>query len=573
MKLSDFSLIEEHPDHYEIGHPKGRSIRVLKAGLSPDGHAEIKKMASGGGVSSLDQNSTQAPDELSQIQNDVAGTPAQSPGAMDYQNDLGQQQTFNPGEPPEFQQSSAIDQAIADQGKGQMEATAAANDLFSQRQSIMAQNKKRDLLGLPPLPVPGGDTSTEQSDATPTSQAAAGPSPASIPSSPGFPQTGQEGILSAQQGALGQYSNRLGQIAQNEQALVDNYQKQQAQFQSTSDAHFQQMRTDMDADRQAIINGKIDPNQFWNSRTDAQKAGGVLALILGGIGAGLTHGQNSALVLLNNQIDRNIQAQRDNAGKQNSLYSMELQRYGDEHSAYMATQAHMLNATQAQLTAQGMQATTASQQASISQAQQQIELQKMMLQRELANRVATAQLYGAIPGQAQPGQAPHSGGGIPSAQVGWYAMNNPKSAENLINLDNGYSYQFKGTPENAQDFQNFEQTTGSVLDGINQLKKLGASAEIPGSDSNRKAQVLIANLTTQIPQMRSSQIGAKRINEVEADRAKDLLPDPRKISGLVNSATALNQFAGGIQKEREDARRGNLLGYQVPAPLRTFKPD
>ena len=574
MNLSSFKLIKEHPDFYEIAHPSGRSMKISKGELTPEAHAHIKKMADGGDVSSSDypdQSSTQ-PDELSQIESEVAQTPAKPQGEMDYESALEQQKQLNPGEPAEFQENTAITQALGDQGARQVEANRANNAALSAQQAIQAQNAKRAQLGLPLLQVP---ESPQAPGADQTQPDISGPTPAALPPAVGQQFTGygqnQADILNQRQDVLGGYSKTLANVAQQEQAAAAEYQKQQAALQATSDAHFAQMRSDMDQDRQAIISGKIDPNQFWNSRTTGQKVSGILSVILGGIGGALTHQQNPGVVLLNNAINRDIEAQRSNLGKQNSLYQMELQRYGDERSAYVATQAHLLNAAQAQLSSYGMQAQTAAQQAAIAQSQQGLELQKMQLQRELSNRIANAQLLGAIP--AQGAAAGHQGGGIPTGQVGMYALNNPGEAKNLVNLDNNYSYQFKGTPENAQDFQNFEQTSGSVLDNLTQLKKLGAAAEIPGSQANRQAQVLIGNLTTQIPQMRSSQIGAKRISEVETENAQKLLPDPRNISGLVNSATALDQFASGIKKERESARQGNLIGYAAPAPLRTFKQD
>ena len=47
MKLKDFSLLEDEGDHYVIGHRKGKSIQVMKSGLSEKAHEEIKKMSKG----------------------------------------------------------------------------------------------------------------------------------------------------------------------------------------------------------------------------------------------------------------------------------------------------------------------------------------------------------------------------------------------------------------------------------------------------------------------------------------------------------------------------------------------
>src|SRR5271165_2658805 len=50
MDLSNFKLLKESPDSYEIGHPSGRKLTVEKKGLSDKAHKAIKMYADGGEV-------------------------------------------------------------------------------------------------------------------------------------------------------------------------------------------------------------------------------------------------------------------------------------------------------------------------------------------------------------------------------------------------------------------------------------------------------------------------------------------------------------------------------------------
>lgn len=74
---------------------------------------------------------------------------------------------------------------------------------------------------------------------------------------------------------------------------------------------------------------KIDPNRMWTNKSVGDKILASIAIALGGIGAGLTGGKNTALELLQREIDRDIEAQKLNistalAKKQHAYKGLEL---------------------------------------------------------------------------------------------------------------------------------------------------------------------------------------------------------------------------------------------------------
>lgn len=66
--------------------------------------------------------------------------------------------------------------------------------------------------------------------------------------------------------------------------------------------------------RQAAVdsqmNMKVDPGRLMSTKSTSERVGLVLASILGGIGAGLTHGPNMALEVINRAVDQDIDAQK-----------------------------------------------------------------------------------------------------------------------------------------------------------------------------------------------------------------------------------------------------------------------
>ena len=82
-----------------------------------------------------------------------------------------------------------------------------------------------------------------------------------------------------------------------------------------------------------VQNQHIDPNHYWASKSTGAKVATGLGLILGGIGGGLTHQGNPALEFLQNNINRDIEAQKANLGKSENLLSANLKQFGNLRDA------------------------------------------------------------------------------------------------------------------------------------------------------------------------------------------------------------------------------------------------
>ena len=103
-----------------------------------------------------------------------------------------------------------------------------------------------------------------------------------------------------------------------------------------------------------VVNQKVDPGRFWSQKSTGDKIGSTIAIALSGIGnaisasAGIS-ASNGALAIIEKNIDRDIEAQKENINSKNNLYRMNLQRLGDSRAAESATQAQMLTMATAQM--------------------------------------------------------------------------------------------------------------------------------------------------------------------------------------------------------------------------------
>ena len=101
--------------------------------------------------------------------------------------------------------------------------------------------------------------------------------------------------------------------------------------------------------RADILQNKIDPQRFLTNMSTGNKIGTAIGLILGGIGAGLTGGENVVLKQLNNYIEQDLYAQKANLGKQENLLSGLTQKYGNVNQAMQMSRIIMSDALSLQM--------------------------------------------------------------------------------------------------------------------------------------------------------------------------------------------------------------------------------
>ena len=251
-------------------------------------------------------------------------------------------------------------------GNFNAKAWQAASAQFTQQQSqntqqsaqraidIQKENDARADAGLPALPVP-----------TTQPQAGASPSPTQAPAGDQAAQPQQQpqgdpyGINTAAQA----YTQGLQQQAQGEQGIgqAESAKMQQsAGVESDSAVAMTHLMNDYQNNTSKLMedynhtvnemnNGTIDSKHFLTEMSTGKKIATGIGLILGGMGAGLTHGRNQALDYLNSQIDRDIDSQKANLGKQQSLLAANMHQYGNLRDATEATKAQIQGWTASRL--------------------------------------------------------------------------------------------------------------------------------------------------------------------------------------------------------------------------------
>lgn len=209
------------------------------------------------------------------------------------------------------------------------------------------QTAQREAAAAPPTTQapPSAQDAPAVPIAQPTPAPAAAAQPAPMPGVGGEFNSGlkQElgGIQAQGEAAQSQAAAESKAYEQRQQGL----QKMQADMEGQMAAHtarVEKLQTD-------ILNGKIDPNRFWNTRTTGQKITAALGMILGGAGAGVTGQPNYAIQAIDKAIDRDLESQKLEMGKKETLLGYYMQQGHQLMAAHQLAKADYMDITSAQL--------------------------------------------------------------------------------------------------------------------------------------------------------------------------------------------------------------------------------
>jgi hypothetical protein len=121
---------------------------------------------------------------------------------------------------------------------------------------------------------------------------------------------------------------------------------QRRQMQAAQDKEKLQAVDDIRATADAISKQKIDPEAIWKEKGDGAKFLAGIGIALGAFGAARNGGQNAALSIVQDSINKNIDAQQSNIANQREglkaktgLYGMMLDRFKDRDMALGASKA------------------------------------------------------------------------------------------------------------------------------------------------------------------------------------------------------------------------------------------
>ncbi len=163
------------------------------------------------------------------------------------------------------------------------------------------------------------------------------------------------GMMQPPTGALRDIAKAEQTRAQGEAAVAQS----QASWAQEQMKWYQDARSKIDADYAATVNDyrnqQIDPLRVFHDRTAAQKATAMAGMLLGGIGSALTGQPNLAAQMIQQFVERDLEAQVRTMDQKKNLVAMNFERYGNldqairtsyaQQTAFFEAKLHGLAAT------------------------------------------------------------------------------------------------------------------------------------------------------------------------------------------------------------------------------------
>jgi hypothetical protein len=145
-------------------------------------------------------------------------------------------------------------------------------------------------------------------------------------------QFNNENVYKSAQGAFNQEAKAIKDLGQRN-AVIE--QERQMRLQTQNDHEQQQMSKAAQHIEDAIKatqgpNAEINPNHYFENMSTGSKVASAIGLLLGGIGSGLTQGPNPAQQFLQQQVDRDIEAQTKNLSNKQNIIGAFQHLYGDK---------------------------------------------------------------------------------------------------------------------------------------------------------------------------------------------------------------------------------------------------
>lgn len=262
---------------------------------------------------------------------------------------------FGPdGEAPKQFDASAWQEAKAKFAEEQQ--VKSQND---QKSAIATQqeNVARQSAGLTPLPIQVAQAAT-QADPKLQAQVAQETAPKG-PTDPYGTQAYSDAYikgLNEQKKGLGLEAQAQGQLGQEQQQTLQNQTSQKQKTLQDYQTHYQ----NLDNERQSLISDinqkHIDPQHYLSSMGTGSRIATAIGLIASGLGSGMSGQQNLAVDFLNKQISNDIEAQKVNLGKTESLLSANMRQFGNIRDATDMTKIMQSDIVSNQLKAEAAKA-------------------------------------------------------------------------------------------------------------------------------------------------------------------------------------------------------------------------
>lgn len=282
---------------------------------------------------------------------------------------------------------------------------------------------------------------------------------------------------------------------------------------------------------------RVDPNRLYHNQSTGQKIGSAIAVILGGLGSGLTHGPNMALEIMDKAIQRDVEAQKDDLGRRESRLSRLMQQGHSLQEAKQIAMAQGREDAMLSLKRAGLQFGGEAAQAEAERltgalrqhadAQKQDAVLKTLTAAEIKqklqlNNMAMQQQKDAGTGQQAMSRLVETLNGegtelTPAMRAAVTA--DPKMGDRLVELPNGKSV-LASSPENAKKITESTSAIGTIsakLADYNQMLKTGN----PATFDRGAAKGLYNSILTEMGHLHD----LARLTDTELHAFKQQLPD------------------------------------------------
>lgn len=497
MNLSHFKKHSEDENSATLIHPDGHQIKIAKKALNHTMKAQLNKL------------------------------PMYSKGSVDVEPSDSESVPINLNTP------TPIPESLANSPSDVPQPTPVSPDApyLSGPDQETAMNLTRQ--------SPVSDMTLPQS--APTHSAASASPSLGMPS--GLMQRGLNNQLAGIQGQAKAEGDLGKQNADIEKQSQVDEKKHYAAFRQHYD-DLDQHRQNLESD---IASGHVDPNRLWNNASTAGKVSTAVGLILGGIGGGLTHQENPAMKFLNEAINRDVESQKAELGKNENLLSANYRQFGNLQDAEKMTRINQTDLVASQL-----------RQAAATATDPIVKARALQMEGQLKMSVAPQQQALAISQMAASGKLP--------AKYQEFLHQDVRSR--AVSLPNGMlgmaptAADAEGVRKSMSSLQNISQQLDNMTKDMNQ----NGRTILPYGERAATADGMKDNIVLEM----NSLHGINRLNDNEFNTYKNQIPT----SGDWNEGRAqakISVLKNLVNNKIQDEFRNHLEGYN-PNQIQQGKP-
>lgn len=546
MNLAKFKKISGDKDHTVMEHEDGHTMKISHKALSPKMRKEIMKIpASGPNNPKLSESKKAEGGEVDFLKKEDGGLEelTMAKGGEVKKKKLDIEHTakkieFEPIKKLEIEKAKKLDyEPMADGGEVEDEESQLTRSPEGYPvPAIPGENAPMDASSQESAPMEQPQTPEAQMGMQAPAKSPLGQEEAAVASQP-MATPGMEGAIRTEAAAT-------AQKARDEEIAAKATVNQIARLTGEYQTKVAKLTEDQDHFIEDVKNGHIDPNKFVGSMDFSQRAMSTAALILGGLGGAMTgQGGNAALDVLNKQIDRDIDAQKEELGKRKTLLEANLKMMGNLEDATKLTHTMMqgLLITKFQQAAAKANNPIAKARAEQTIAQMQAQMQpkiQMMALKQMLN---------------DPNLSPEA---IPQIIQQMEGLD-PKQAEELRKR----MVPGMGIAPTTKDAADVKELRGSVDTAVKGIDELIAMTKTPGRsfDLNARAKA-DAIRATLIGALRVPITGPGAMNEGERALLEGLIANPTAIFSLdKNTVTRLNTLKKRLESNLTSASKARGL--------------